>query len=204
MCCFAANLRRPKFSKNKYVSSKSRLVPSFPEFHSQKLQGMHVDRSVWPVRPAICNMWISLKFISGKVFWCRKFSKLTFFLPKLKSCFYSFFVSLREFHDLEMLAYFITVSPIYGLLFSPFSAQCLASWFSCQDLGWSWIILNFLPGSWIFLFVGKILDFLDFLPRSWQLILPRNPRKIKILPRNPRPCQWNSEKKTTVIFITIN
>ena len=139
-----------------------------------------------------------------KFFDAENFLKWRFFLPKLKSCFYSFFVSLREFHDLEMLAYFITVSPIYGLLFSPFSAQCLASRFSCQDLGWSWIILNFLPGSWIFLFVGKILDFLDFLPRSWQLILPRNPRKIKILPRNPRPGQWNSEKKTTVVFITIN
>ena len=69
-------------------------------------------------------------------------------------------------------------------------------------------VLVFLPKSWIILdnleflakildffsFIAKILDILDFLPRSWQLILPRNLRS----------CQWKSEKKITVVFITIN
>ena len=80
-------------------------------------------------------------------------------------------------------------------------SQYLTSWFSCQDLESSWISCQDLG---FFSFVVKILHSLDFLPRSWQLFLPRNPRKIKILPRNPRLLQWNSEKKITVVLITIN
>ena len=74
-------------------------------------------------------------------------------------------------------------------------------------------IVVFLPTCWMILdnleFFTKILDFLYFvprswifliLPRSWQLILPRNSRKIKISARNPRSCHWKSEKKTTVFL----
>ena len=62
-----------------------------------------------------------------------------------------------------------------------------------------------LPSAWRHGFFGKILDFfkfpaaildfLDFLPRAWRLILPRNPTILMILARNPRSCHRTSEKK---------
>ena len=61
----------------------------------------------------------------------------------------------------------------------------------------SWIILDNL------IFLAKILDFsllekiLDFFPRSWQSILPRNRTMIKILATNPTSGHWKSEKKIT-------
>ena len=65
-------------------------------------------------------------------------------------------------------------------------------------------VLVFLSRSSIFLdnlqFLVKILDFFYFLLRSWQLILLRNSRKIKIFARNPRPCQWKSEKKISCFY----
>ena len=81
-------------------------------------------------------------------------------------------------------------------------------------------VLVFLPRSWMildnleflakildFLFLSKILDSLDFLPRSWPLIFSRNSRTIKISTINPRPYRWNSwvdqRRKSQLFFVQV-
>ena len=90
------------------------------------------------------------------------------------------------------LSYMPLMYSVLGVLvFLPRSCIILISLISCQDLGF--------PG-----FLAKIVDFLDFLPRSWQIILARNHRKIKKLATNPIQAIGNQRKKSQFVFIKIN
>ena len=79
-------------------------------------------------------------------------------------------------------------------------------------------VLIFLPKSWIILvnleLLAKIMNFfficcqdlgfLRFLARILGINLAKETKKNQDLARNPRSCQWKSEKKITVVFITKN
>ena len=86
-----------------------------------------------------------------------------------------------------------TVSYISMLLEQLPESKVIVIWFPLCSSKW-------LPSAWIFGFLAKILDFFHLLPKSWQLILPRKPRIIKILARDEKSCHWKSEKKITVVF----